>query len=197
MLRKISAFLIASMLITISLGAASFANARTNDSEPLRVRTPLNIAILIQDDLISRVGNELGVTRDFIRSLPSGSPVMVGYITAGTLQVRQPFTSDLDAASRSLRIPIANRSASPYNPYVEVIEALKKFDGTSKNKNAILLVSDGLDVSRGFDITSAAHTMDLERAIKEAQRRSVAVFSFYAPNVGLTSGSFRAASDGQ
>src|SRR6266436_2278082 len=100
---------------------------------------------------------------------------MVGYITTGTLQVRQPFTSDLDAASRSLRIPIANRSASPYNPYVEVIEALKKFDGTSKNKNAILLVSDGLDVSRGFDITSAAHTMDLERAIKEAQRRCVFV----------------------
>ena len=35
---------------------------------------PLNIAILIQDDLVSQVGNELGVTRDFIRSLPQGSP---------------------------------------------------------------------------------------------------------------------------
>src|SRR5205085_10748918 len=179
MFRKISAFLIASILVTMSLGAASFANARTNDSEPLRVRTPLNIAILIQDDLISRVGNELGVTRDFIRSLPAGSRVMVGYITAGTLQVRQPFTTDLNRAASSLRIPIASTSASAYNPYVEVIEALKKFDLSWKGHNAVLLVSDGLDTSRGFDVDSAGHTIDIDRTINEANKRDVSIFSFY------------------
>ena len=162
-----------------------------------KVEVPLNLAVLIQDDVVSQVGNELGVTKDFIRSLPSGSQVMVGYITSGTLQVRQPFTSDLEAATRALRIPVANSSASPYNPYVEVIEALKKFDSSSRNKNAILLVSDGLDVSRGFDVTSAGHTLDLERAIKKAQDRNVAIYSFYAPTVGLTSHSFTAASYGQ
>src|SRR6266516_4114048 len=197
MFRKISAFLIASILVTMSLGAFSFANARTNDSEPLRVRTPLNVAILIQDDLISRVGNELGMTREFIRSLPAGSRVMVGYITAGTLQVRQPFTTDLGRAASSLRIPIASTSASAYNPYVEVIEALKKFDSSWKGHNAVLLISDGLDTSRGFDATTAGHTIDIERAIKEANKRDVAIFSFYAPSVGLTSRSFLAASYGQ
>ena len=197
MLRKVSAFLIASILITMSLGASSFANARTNDSEPLRVRTPLNIAILIQDDLISSVGNELGVTRDFIRSLPAGSRVMVGYITAGTLQVRQPFTTDLNRAASSLRIPIASTSASPYDPYVEVIEALKKFDSSWKGHNVVLLVSDGLDTSRGFDATTAGHTLDIDRTISEANRRNVAIYSFYAPSVGLTSRSHLAASYGQ
>ena len=77
---------------------------------------------------MSQVGNELGVTRDFIRSLPQGSQVMVGYITAGSLQVRQPFTTDLEKAAKSLRIPIAKSSSSPFNPYVEVMEALKKFE---------------------------------------------------------------------
>src|SRR5947207_8334596 len=197
MFRKISAFLIASILVTMSLGASCFANARTNDSEPLRVRTPLNIAILIQDDLISRVGNELGVTRDFIRSLPAGSRVMVGYITAGTLQVRQPFTSDLNRASSSLRIPIASTSASAYNPYVEVIEALKKFDSSWKGHNAVLLISDGLDTSRGFDVDSAGHTIDIDRTIKEANKRDVSIFSFYGPSVGLTSHNRLAASYGQ
>ena len=197
MYRKISAFLIASILVTMSLGAASFTNARTNDSEPLRVRTPLNIAILIQDDLISRVGNELGVTRDFIRSLPAGSRVMVGYITAGTLQVRQPFTTDLNRAASSLRIPIASTSASAYNPYIEVIEALKKFDASWKGHNAVLLVSDGLDTSRGFDATTAGHTLDIDRTISEANRHNVAIYSFYAPSVGLTSRSYLAASYGQ
>ncbi|OLD28072.1 MAG: hypothetical protein AUJ04_02380 [Acidobacteria bacterium 13_1_40CM_3_55_6] len=197
MLRKVSAFLFASILITMSLGASSFANARTNDSEPLRVRTPLNIAILIQDDLISSVGNELGVTRDFIRSLPAGSRVMVGYITAGSLQVRQPFTTDLNRAASSLRIPIASTSASPYDPYVEVIEALKKFDSSWKGHNVVLLVSDGLDTSRGFDATTAGHTLDIDRTISEANRRNVAIYSFYAPSVGLTSRSHLAASYGQ
>src|SRR6266536_2664096 len=197
MFRKVSAFLIASILVTMSLGASSFANARTNDSEPLRVRTPLNIAILIQDDLVSHVGNELGVTREFIRSLPAGSRVMVGYITAGTLQVRQPFTTDLNRAASSLRIPIASTSASAYNPYVEVIEALKKFDSSWQGHNAVLLISDGLDTSRGFDVDSAGHTVDIDRTIKEANRRDVAIFSFYAPSVGLTSHNRLAASYGQ
>jgi len=181
----------------MSLGASSFANARLNDSEPLRVRTPLNIAILIQDDLVSQVGNELGVTRDFIRSLPAGSRVMIGYITAGTLQVRQPFTTDLNRAASSLRIPIASTSASAYNPYVEVVEALKKFDPSWKGHDAVLLVSDGLDTSRGFDSSTAGNTIDIDRTISEANRRNVAVYSFYAPSVGLTSRSFLAASYGQ
>ena len=197
MFRKLSAFLIASILIMMSLGASSFANTRMNDSEPLRVRTPLNIAILIQDDLTSQVGNELGVTREFIRSLPAGSRVMIGYITAGTLQMRQPFTTDLNRAASSLRIPIASTSASAYNPYVEVIEALKKFDSSWKGHNAVLLVSDGLDTSRGFDSSTAGHTLDIDRTISEANRRNVAVYSFYAPSVGLTCRSFLAASYGQ
>src|SRR5436853_781933 len=167
MFRKLSAFLIASILVTMSLGASSFANARTNDSEPLRVRTPLNMAILIQDDLTYQVGNELGVTREFIRSLPAGSRVMIGYITAGTLQVRQPFTTDLNRAASSLRIPIASTAASSYNPYVEVIEALKKFDQSWKGHDAVLLISDRLDTSRGFDASTAGHTIDIDRRIEE------------------------------
>ena len=197
MFRKASAFLVASILFLMSVGAFSLATAKTNETEALRLREPLNLAILIQDDLISRVGNELGVTREFIRSLPAGSRVMVGYITAGSLQVRQPFTTDLNRAANSLRLPIASTSASAYNPYVEVIEALKKFDSSWQGHNAVLLISDGLDTSRGFDATSAGHTIDIDRTIAEANRRSTAIFSFYAPSVGLTSRSYLAANYGQ
>src|SRR5260370_37890170 len=155
MFRKVSALLVASVIAMMSFGAFSSANAKINEREALRLRAPLNIAILIQDDLVAHVANELGVTRDFIRSLPAGSRVMVGYITSGTLQVRQPFTTDLNRAAGSLRMPIASTSASPFNPYVEVIEALKKFDSGWNGHNIVLLISDGLDVSRGFDATTA------------------------------------------
>ena len=195
MFRKISSLLIVSFLVVITVATSS--SALGNNSDAVRVREPLNIAILIQDDLTSRVGNELGVTRQFIRSLPAGSRVMIGYITAGSLQVRQPFTTDLNRAANSLRIPIASTSASAYNPYVEVIEALKKFDSSWHGHNAVLFVSDGLDTSQGFDATAAGLTLDIDRTIKEANRRSVAIYSFYAPSVGLTSHSNLAASFGQ
>src|SRR5260370_440145 len=197
MFRKSARFVMAAAITLIAFGALLIASAKTNDSEPLRVRTPFNIAILIQDDLTSQVGNELGVTRDFIRSLPTGSRVMVGYITAGTLQVRQPFTTDLNRAANSLRIPVASDAAAPFNPYVEVIEAMKKFDSSWKGHNAVLLISDGLDISRGFDATTAGHTLDIDRTISEANRRNVAIYSFYAPSVGLTSRNHLAASYGQ
>jgi hypothetical protein len=188
------------LLIAVStFGVASAKTNVNNDNEQRSLQTiePLNIAVLIQDDLVPQVGNELGVTRQFIRSLPKGSRVMVGYITAGSLQVRQPFTTDLEKAARSLRIPVGSTSSSPFNPYVEVIEALKKFKSDSPNANVILLISDGLDTSRGFDSTAAGHTLDINRAIAEANRRRVAVFSFYAPSVGLTSRSRLAANYGQ
>jgi hypothetical protein len=96
-----------------------------------------------------------------------------------------------------LRIPRASTSASAFNPYVEVIEALRLFDSNGKGKNAVLLISDGLDTSRGFDVTSAAHTVDLERSIEKANNAGVTVYAFYAPSVGLTGRSRLAASYGQ
>ena len=176
---------------TLSISAKETAELRN-----ARVIEPLNLAILIQDDLTPQVGNELGVTAQFIRSLPRGSKVMVGYIRSGSLQVRQPFTSDLNSAAASLRIPLSSTYASPYNPYVEVIEALRSFSNM-RGRNAVLLISDGLDVSRGFDPTSAGQTLDLERAIEHANDRRVAIYTFYAPSVGLTSRSMLAASYGQ
>ena len=196
--RKFLAWAVAFLIAVSSLGVASAkAKVDNNNEQGLQSIEPLNLAVLIQDDLVSQVGNELGVTRDFIRSLPQGSKVMVGYITAGTLQVRQPFTTDLEKAAKSLRIPRGSASSSPFNPYVEVIEALKKFENNETNANALLLISDGLDTSRGFDATTAGRTLDIDRTISEANKRRVSIFSFYAPSVGLTSHSRLAASYGQ
>src|SRR5438045_9242701 len=99
MCRKVLYLVCAWIMLIMSPCAISIACARTKTREVEALRAPLNIAILIQDDLTSQVGNELGVTRDFIRSLPAGSSVMVGYITAGSLQVRQPFTTRSEEAS--------------------------------------------------------------------------------------------------
>jgi hypothetical protein len=202
MMKKITTLFAAVLLAVFAFGAAGVpASAQSKKASDLaageRVSRPVNLAVLIQDDLVSRVGNELRVTADFIRELPEGSNVMVGYIRSGSLQVRQPFTNDLATAARALRVPVGSTSASPYNPYVQVRDAIKLFPEGGANRNAVLLVSDGLDTSRGFDFSSSVDSIDLNRAVREAKNRGVSVYSFYAPSAGLTSWNNRAVSFGQ
>jgi hypothetical protein len=116
------------LAIATAVGLAGGNVQAADDRGWPAITEPVNLAILIQDDLVGNVSNEMKLTKSFIKSLPQGSQVMIGYITTGTLQVRQPFTSDLEKAAGSLRVVISSTSASAFNPYVEVLEALKMFD---------------------------------------------------------------------
>ena len=166
----------------------------TEDGEPqtiISVRglgtTPITLAVLIQDDLVPSVANEIQGLADFIRGLPKGSRVMIGYLRTGSLQLRQKFTNDLEKAAKSLRAPSGTATAGPYNPYVEVVEALRRFESQPLGRRAILLVSDALDISRGVDSSGPTQSIDLQRAVNEAQRRGVAIYGFYAPTFAAAS----------
>ena len=143
--------------------------------------TPLTIAILIQDDLASNFNLQIDEIKKFIRELPRGTRVMVGYLRAGTVQVRQKFTEDLDRAADSLRIVVGSSAVAPRSPYDGVDEILNRFDSVPAGRRAILLFSDGLDTSQGLNLASISQSFDLDRAMLKAQRKSVAVYSFYSP----------------
>jgi hypothetical protein len=108
---------------------------------------------------------------------------MVGYLRTGSLLVKQRFSTDLEKAASALRPPTGSANSSPYNPYIEVIEALKRFESQPLGRRAILLVSDGLDISRGVDSSAPTQSVDLQRAVNESQRRGVAIYGFYAPTI--------------
>jgi len=120
----------------------------------------------------------------FIRNQPGGTRVMIGYIHQGSLEVRRKFTNDLERVAQGVRPPMGLVSASPFNPYVEIIEGLRRFDSQPLGRRAMIVISDGLDVSRGIDSSSPSQSLDLERAITEAQRRSVAIYSIFVPSLG-------------
>lgn len=158
---------------------------------------PLSLAVLIQEDLVSEFNLQLRDLAQFIRTLPRGSRVMVAYMRGGSLQIRQRFTDDLDAAAQSFRIVTSSSSTAPRNPYDSLVDALDRFDALPAGRRAVLLVSDGLDVSNGLASSSPGQSLDLDRAILRAQRRSVAVFSFYTPASLTESGSSRLVLNGQ
>lgn len=157
--------------------------------------TPLALAVLIQDDLSSSFNLQLPDIAKFIRSLPSGSRVMVAYLRGGTLQIRQKFTDDLDKAAKSLRI--VSSSAAARSPYDGVNDALKRFDALPNGRRAILLVSDGLDTSELNGNFLTLSSVELEQAILKAQRKSVAVYSFYNGASSTEGGNSNLVANGQ
>lgn len=138
--------------------------------------SPLLVELLIQDNLRTRTHGELKGLQDFILGLPEGSRVFVGYLTTGSMDVRHDFTTDRQAAAESIRVLTGQ---SPNDPYVEVIEALKRFDSQPQGRRIIVLLSDGLDLSHGVVDSNPDDSIDLGRAIREAQARGVAIFSFF------------------
>lgn len=141
--------------------------------------TPLALAILIQDDLSSSFNLQIQDIAKFIRTLPTGSRVMVAYLRGGSLQIRQKFTDDLEKAAKSLRIVAGLSSAAAGSPYDGVDDALKRFDALPNGRRAILLVSDGLDTSNINRNFPSLQSLELDQAILKAQRKGVAVYSFY------------------
>ncbi|MCA1625721.1 MAG: hypothetical protein LC778_18355 [Acidobacteria bacterium] len=152
---------------------------------------------MIQDDLSSNANLQLKDIARFIRNLPRGSRVMVAYLRAGTIQVRQKFTDDLEKAANSLRIVTSSSVSAPSSPYQGVEESLKRFDALPTGRRAILLISDGLDISRGIESSSPSQSLDLDQAILRAQRKGVAVYSFYNAASLTENGNSRLVSNGQ
>ncbi len=143
--------------------------------------SPLSIALVIQENLTSNFNLQIKDIQQFIRDLPKGTRVMVAYARSGSVDIRQRFTDDLERAASSLRIVSGSSTLAPRSPYSAVSEVLSRFDGVPAGRRAILLFSDGLDISEGMNLASVTQSFDLSQAISKAQRKSVAVYSFYSP----------------
>ncbi|HNU06966.1 MAG TPA: hypothetical protein PKO33_04310 [Pyrinomonadaceae bacterium] len=150
--------------------------------------TPLHLAVLIQDNLTTDVNLQLDDIKKFIRRLPPDSKVFVGYLRAGTTEVRQKFTPDLEKAAAAIRIVPGVAALAPNSPYQGINEVLDRFDALPTGRRAILLVSDGFDA---FDSATPGQSLDLDKAILKAQRRSVAVYSIYTTATATEGGDSR------
>ncbi len=142
---------------------------------------PLSIAIVIQDDLTTSFNLQIKDIQEFIRALPQGTRVMIAYARSGSAQVVQRFTEDREKAASSIRIVSGSSSLAPRSPYDSLDQLIGRFDGVPNGRRAVLLFSDGIDFSQGTSLASITQSFDLEQASLKAQRKGVAIYSFYAP----------------
>jgi VWFA-related protein len=140
---------------------------------------PVNLAVLIQDGVDPGVGHELKTIGRFIEELPEGSKVMVGYLRGTHMQEAQEFTTDRAAAADALRLPLSTLGTVSSAPFLNLIEALKRFEGL-EGRNQVVMISNGLELNRGFSSAAPTQNLDLDRAIAHAQRRGIPVWTIFA-----------------
>lgn len=143
---------------------------------------PINLAVVIQDNLDWRVNGELKGVKDFIRSLPEGSKVMTAYLTFGGAIVTQELTENRPQAAETLRV-IRGTSLSPlFSPYDGVQDVLSHFQEKTLSRKIMLVISDGLDMSLGYNYASPYFSVSLNKAVTQAQRQGISIFTVYAPS---------------
>jgi len=171
-------------------------------------KAALQLFVLIDDTLDSRVGNNLNEIRDFINAQPASTVIAVGYMSNANVNIVQKFTADHDLATKALRLPRGSFSTMD-SPYLSLISLVKGWPQQNVRRE-VLIVTDGIDRLRGeqpwgsrSDANSTAgrssrlgpdygpvyHTMptmspDVNSASEISQRYNVLVYSLYALGVG-------------
>jgi len=156
----------------------------------------LQLFILIDDTLDSRVGNNLTDLKEFISAQPSTTLIGIGYMSNAGVNIVQNFTADHALAVKALRLPRGNLSTMD-SPYLSLISLVKGWPQQNVRRE-VLLVTDGIDRLRGERPTASQlgpnfgpvyHSMpsmspDVNSASEISQRYNVIVHSFYAVGVG-------------
>jgi hypothetical protein len=168
----------------------------------------LQLFILIDDTLDSRVGGSLNEIRDFINAQPASTVIAVGYMSNAGVNVAQNFTADHDLAVKAVRIPRGTLSTMD-SPYLSLISLVKGWPQQNVRRE-VLMLTDGIDRLRGEkpafsdsgpnsrvgrnarlgpDYGPVYHSMptmspDVDSASEISQRYNVLVYSLYAVGVG-------------
>ena len=159
--------------------------------------TSLDLAILIDNSLDSSLGLQLSDISNFIRALPPSTRVAIYYSEYGSAQKVQDFTVNRDLAAKALRIPLG-RSQEGSSIFQATSDLLKHLPaGTARNRRAVLLISNGIDLFRGVNDSNPGINMDLQAAIDSAQRAEVTFYTIFANGAAHVSGNSFLITNGQ
>jgi hypothetical protein len=182
--------------------SASALTVFVNDhKQPVSAWEPVNPAnaqvVLLIDDGLSptTIGKELDNLRSFVRTLPPGVQITVGYMHNNKVSAF-PLTADHELAASKLRLPQAMAGLDS-NPYVSISFLVKNWAGlaapspsttpaTSSPGKArfILMLTDGVDPS--YD--GIQDSPFVKAAIEDAQRAGVSINELYYSNGWNTAG---------
>lgn len=155
----------------------------------------LGLYVLIDDASDSSLGSQLDDVRGFINSQGPGTLVAVGYMSNATVRIVQDFTTDHALAAKAVRLPLGTTGAYG-SPYLSVIDLMKRWSGNAK-RNAVLMVTDGIDRARGSFGRGMGIPPDVDVASDLAQRTGTLIYTIYSPGIGRLHRNFWVANNAQ
>jgi hypothetical protein len=159
--------------------------------------TGLDLTILIDNSLDSSLGLQLSDISSFIHSLPPSTRVAVYYSEYGSAKKAQDFTVNRDLAAKALRLPLG-RSQEGSSIFQATSDLLKHWPaGAGRNRRAVLLVSNGIDLFRGISDSNPGANQDLQEAIDSAQRAEATFYTIFANGAAQVSGNSFLITNGQ
>ena len=102
-----------------------------------------------------------------------------------------------DLAAKALRIPLG-RSQEGSSIFQATSDLLKHLPaGTARNRRAVLLISNGINLFRGVNDSNPGIRLDLQAAIDSAQRAEVTFYTIFANGAAHVSGNSFLITNGQ
>jgi VWFA-related protein len=141
-------------------------------------KTGLDLIVLVDDGLGSNIANRWSELRDFLRAQPASTREGIAYANFGFVRFEQELTADHDKAAGTLRLPGPTRGENT-GIYDAGRDLVKKWP-ESKNRMAVILISDGLDLSDGASDTDPDRNIPLQQLIDQAQQADVTFYAIFA-----------------
>jgi len=141
-------------------------------------KNKLDLYILIDDSISSDVTLDYPDVKNFVYELPSTARVGVAYALNGTITVAQDFTDNRDAALKTLRIPFGRFGAGG-GIFLSLADLAKRLPPDPDRRRAILFLSSGIDLFRGYQDSYAGLNPDLDEAIGRLDRAGITVYPIY------------------
>ncbi|HKM89453.1 MAG TPA: hypothetical protein VJX29_02475 [Candidatus Acidoferrales bacterium] len=138
----------------------------------------LDLYVVVDDGTESTVSLNYKDISSFVRELPSTARVAVLYARNGTVVPGHDLTDDREAAVKALRIPLGRIEAGG-GIYLSLADMAKHLPPAPDRRRAILFLSSGIDLFRGFADTYPGTNPDLQEAIDRLNRSEITVYPIY------------------
>jgi hypothetical protein len=143
-------------------------------------RAGLELFILIDDAVDSRISQQYDELRAFINAQPPSTLVGIGYMRNSTVQIAQNLTANHDLAAQALRLPLGYPGAYG-SPYLSVADLMRGWP-VDQNRREVLMLTSGIGRDQHIGWEHGYRTdVDAETATAVAQRTGTNIFSIYAP----------------
>lgn len=145
--------------------------------EPVNANEPkLDLLVVIDDSLTNNVATRWNELTKFLADLPAGARTAIAYANRGAIQLAQQPTTDHGLTAKALRNPagLVVQDSSIYESLQTLIHGWPSRQG----RRVILVISSGYDSKFPGIVWDDWPTM--QKAIEEAQRKAVVVYSIYA-----------------